>query len=71
MKRKVRSTPKGRSVEAKALEEVRALLGIPEGWATCAHLPIGFPEGAGHGPLARKPVERVAFLDAWARPLFA
>jgi nitroreductase len=50
--------------------EVRALLGIPENWATCAHVPIGYPEGKGHGPLARMPVERVAFLDHWDRPLF-
>jgi len=51
--------------------EVRTLLGIPDGWATCAHLPLGYPAGRGHGPLERKPVERVAFLDHWDRPLFA
>jgi nitroreductase len=55
--------------------EVRALLGIPEGWATCAHLPLGYPAGkahgaGGHGPVHRKPVERVTFLDRWDRPLF-
>ena len=50
--------------------EVRALLDIPVGWATCAHLALGFPEGAGHGPVRRKPVERVAFLDRWEQPLF-
>jgi nitroreductase len=49
---------------------VRELLGIPEAWATCAYLPLGYPSGAGHGPLSRKPVERVAFLDHWERPLF-
>jgi nitroreductase len=50
--------------------EVRALLGIPDGWATCAHLPMGFPEGKGHGPVRRKPVESVAFADRWGQPLF-
>lgn len=50
--------------------EVSALLGIPPGWATCAHLPIGFPSGKGHGPTARKPVARVAYLDRWEQPLF-
>lgn len=50
--------------------EVRELLAIPSGWATCAHLPIGFPEGRGHGPVERRPVERVAFLDRWEQPLF-
>lgn len=49
---------------------VRALLGIPEGWATAAHIAIGFPTGKGHGPLTRKPVERVAYLDRWDQPLF-
>src|SRR5262245_41542048 len=38
---------------------VRSLLGIPDGWATCAHVPIGHPAGRGHGPLAREPVETV------------
>jgi nitroreductase len=50
--------------------KVRELLGIPDGWATAAHLAIGFPTGKGHGPLTRKPVERVAFLDRWDQPLF-
>jgi len=50
--------------------EVSALLEIPSDWATCAHLAIGFPERAGHGPVRRKPVERVAFLDRWGQPLF-
>jgi nitroreductase len=54
------------------LEEpkVRERLGIPESWATAAHVPIGYPEGRGHGPLMRKPVNKVAFLDRWDRPLF-
>ena len=50
--------------------EVKKLLGIPDGWATCAHIPIGFPAGTGHGPLHRQPVEKIAFLDGWERPLF-
>jgi nitroreductase len=50
--------------------EVRALLGIPLGWATCAHLPVGHPAGKGHGPLSRKPVEKVTYLDRWEQPLF-
>jgi nitroreductase len=49
--------------------EVRELLRIPERWATCAHIPIGYPEGRGHGPLTRAPVEQVAFADEWDRPL--
>jgi nitroreductase len=51
--------------------EVRALLSVPEGWATCAHLPIGWPAGKGFGPVRRRPIEQVAYLDRWAKPLFA
>jgi nitroreductase len=49
--------------------EVKALLGIPEGWGTCAFVPIGWPAGRGHGPLRRRPLEKMAFGDAWGRPL--
>jgi nitroreductase len=51
--------------------DVRTLLEIPEGWATCAHVPLGYPEGAGHGPVVRRPVAQVTFGDRWDRPLFA
>lgn len=50
--------------------EVKALLDVPADWYTCAFLPIGYPEGPGHGPLTRRPVERMAYLDAWGAPLF-
>ncbi len=51
-------------------EDVRRLLGIPEGWFTAAFVPIGYPAGRGHGPLTRRPVQRMAFLDTWGTPLF-
>jgi len=53
----------------QAEPEVRALLEIPEPWATCAHVPIGWPERSGHGPLSRRPVERMAFLDRFGGAL--
>jgi hypothetical protein len=49
--------------------EVRALLEIPEPWATCATVPIGYPVGRGHGPLSRRAVEQMAYLDTWKAPL--
>jgi len=52
-------------------QEVRELLEIPEPWATCAFVPIGWPVGAGHGPLTRRPVEQVAFADRFGDPLFS
>ncbi len=51
-------------------KEVRELLEIPEPWATCAFVPIGWPVGSGHGPLARRSVEQVAFGDRFGAPLF-
>ena len=50
--------------------EVRALLEIPEPWATCALVPIGWPVGGGHGPVSRRPVEQVAFSDRFGDALF-
>jgi len=49
--------------------KVKELLAIPENWATAAHVPIGYPQGKGHGPLIRKPVEKVAFSERWDNPL--
>jgi nitroreductase len=50
--------------------KVRTLLAIPDDWVTAAYVPIGYPEGRAFGPLSRKPVEAVTFLDRWDRPLF-
>jgi nitroreductase len=49
---------------------VRELLEIPEPWGTYAFVPIGYPEGRGHGPVSRRPVEQVAYLDRWGQKLF-
>ena len=49
---------------------VKQLLAIPDEWGTCAFIPIGYPVGRGHGPLRRRPVEKMAFRDAWGTPLF-
>ena len=46
---------------------VRALLGVPEPWRLHAITPIGYPAGGGHGRIARKPLERMAFRDEWGR----
>lgn len=48
---------------------VKELLGIPADWATAAYVPIGYPVGKGHGPLTRRPPEKMAFLDTWGQPL--
>jgi nitroreductase len=47
--------------------EVKELLEIPAEWHTCAHVPIGYPASKGHGPVSRRPVEKMAYADAWGR----
>lgn len=46
-------------------DEVKTLLGIPGDWYTCAFVPIGYPMGGGHGPITRRPVDKLAFADEW------
>jgi nitroreductase len=46
-------------------DRVKPLLGIPEDWFTCAHVPIGYPVGGGHGPISRKPVTDMVFWDSF------
>ena len=49
--------------------EVRELLAIPDPWYTAAAVPIGYPRLRGHGPLSRRPVEKMAFGETWGAPL--
>jgi len=49
--------------------EVAALLAIPSPWGTAAAVPIGYPMLRGHGPITRRPVEELAFLDSWGKRL--
>ena len=47
-------------------DEIKQMLGIPEGVVTVALLPIGFPaEGSRYGPTRRRPLGEVAFDDRW------
>lgn len=49
--------------------DVKALLDLPDDWATVALVPIGYPVGRGHGPITRKGPEIMAasnsFNTAW------
>ena len=45
--------------------EVRQLLDIGEGWYTAAAVPLGLPVGGGHGPITRRPPEKMAYQDSW------
>ena len=45
--------------------EVKTLLGIPDGWATAAMVPIGYPVGKGHGPISRQPPAKMAYRNTF------
>lgn len=45
--------------------EVKALLDIPDRWATLALVPIGYPVGRGHGPITRQPPSVLAYRDTF------
>ena len=45
--------------------QICELLEIPEPWATAAAIPIGYPQLRGHGPISRRPVEKLAFAETW------
>jgi nitroreductase len=44
--------------------ELRELLGVPDGAAIAATIPIGHPEGS-HGPVRRRPLADVVYEDRW------
>jgi len=48
--------------------DVKALLDIPESWATVGMVPIGYPVGRGHGPITRKGPDVMAARDKFASP---
>jgi hypothetical protein len=45
--------------------EVRELLAIPQPWATACAVPVGWPAHKGHGPISRRPVDKLAFAERW------
>jgi nitroreductase len=47
---------------------VKALLAIPDGWGTSAAIPLGYPLRKGHGPLSRRPIDKLAYADRWGSP---
>lgn len=51
-------------------EAVRSLLSIPTPWATAAAVPMGYPVLGGHGPISRRPIEKLAFADTWGEAVF-
>lgn len=51
--------------------QVKELLGIPDELATAAHIVAGYPEKPFPTKLTRHPVEEIAFMDSFDKPLTA
>lgn len=49
--------------------QLKQILAIPDGWYTCAVMPIGYPVGGGHGPISRRPVEKLCFADQFGEAI--
>ena len=45
--------------------EVKAILGVPEGWDTAAMIPVGWPD-RNYGPNHRPPLDDAICLDRWS-----
>jgi len=50
--------------------KVKELLAIPDGVATAALIPLGYPSKGFPKKLSRRPVEEIAFADTYGVPLF-
>lgn len=45
-------------------ELLRDAVGVPEDWMLAGHVVVGWPRG-NHGPVRRRPLSEVLFLDHW------
>jgi nitroreductase len=46
---------------------LREAVGVPEDWMLAGHIVVGWPRGK-HGPVRRRPLAAVTFLDHWGEP---
>lgn len=49
-------------------DQLKELLGMPERATIAAVIPLGRPEGGGHGPVRRRPLSELVFEDGWGAP---
>jgi nitroreductase len=47
--------------------DLRTMLGIPDAYEVYCLIPLGYPLDR-HGPVRRRPVRQVVFLDRWEQP---
>ncbi len=45
--------------------KVKALLDIPADWHTAAYVPLGYPVLGGHGPISRKPIDKMVYRNTF------
>ena len=46
-------------------DAVKELLGIPEDWYPCAHVPVGYPVLGGHGSIRRRALDQMVRYNQW------
>lgn len=46
---------------------VKQLLKIPDDWHTAAHVPLGYPVLGGHGPISRKPIDKMVHRNYFGK----
>lgn len=46
-------------------DAVKDLLGIPEDWYPCAHIPVGYPVLGGHGSIRRRALDQMVRYNQW------
>jgi len=44
---------------------IKTMLGMPDDWYTCAHIPVGYPVLGGHGSISRRGVEQMVYHNGW------
>ena len=48
-------------------DQLKTVCSIPNAYSIAATIPIGVPKG-NHGPVRRKPIQRLVFEDEWDQP---
>jgi nitroreductase len=44
---------------------VKDVLGMPEDWYPCAHIPVGYPVLGGHGSIRRRSIDQMVRYNQW------
>lgn len=50
-------------------DKLKQILALPDGWYSCAVMPIGYPIRGGHGPISRRPVNKLCYADQFGQEI--